>query len=142
MRRILAKDGVRKIEEPKVIRGLTSFQTIILGFAGLILLGALLLCLPIASREGKATAFSDTLFTATSAACVTGLVVKDTASYWSEFGQTIILILIQIGGMGVITFAAAIVMISGRKIKLMQVDDLLIAYRSGDLPRRHLVYPW
>ena len=138
MRRILAKDGVRKIEEPKVIRGLTSFQTIILGFAGLILLGALLLCLPIASREGKATAFSDTLFTATSAACVTGLVVKDTASYWSEFGQTIILILIQIGGMGVITFAAAIVMISGRKIKLMQRNTLkeaISAPRLGGVVR-------
>ena len=86
---------------------LSSFQIIILGFAGVIVLGALLLMLPISTQNGAVTPFSKTLFTATSAVCVTGLVVFDTASYWSGFGQLIILIMIQIGGLGVISVAAA-----------------------------------
>ena len=65
----------------------SSFEIIILGFAGVILAGALLLMLPVASREGNVTPFTETLFTATSAACVTGLAVRDTGSYWSVFGQ-------------------------------------------------------
>lgn len=82
---------------------LSSFQIIILGFAGVILLGALLLMLPIATKERVVTPFHETLFTATSATCVTGLVVQDTGSYWSVFGQAILLFLIQIGGLGVVT---------------------------------------
>ena len=74
----------------------SSFEIIILGFAGVILAGALLLMLPVASREGNVTPFTETLFTATSAACVTGLAVRDTGSYWSVFGQSVILLLIQI----------------------------------------------
>lgn len=68
----------------------SSFEIIILGFAGVILAGALLLMLPVASREGNVTPFTETLFTATSAACVTGLAVRDTGSYWSVFGQSVI----------------------------------------------------
>lgn len=99
---------------------LSSFQIIILGFAGVIVLGALLLMLPIATQNGVITPFSKTLFTATSAVCVTGLVVFDTASYWSGFGQLIILIMIQIGGLGVISVASFLSMLAGRKISLMQ----------------------
>ena len=69
---------------------LSSFQIIILGFAGVIVLGALLLMLQISTQNGEVTTISKTLFTATSAVCVTGLVVLDTASYWSGFGQLII----------------------------------------------------
>ena len=76
--------------------------------------------LPVASREGNVTPFTETLFTATSAACVTGLAVRDTGSYWSVFGQSVILLLIQIGGLGVVTIAVSIAMLSGRKISLMQ----------------------
>ena len=76
-------------------RRLSSFQIIILGFAGVILLGALLLMLPISTTGGNVTPFNETLFTATSAVCVTGLVVQDTGSYWSTFGQAVILALIQ-----------------------------------------------
>ena len=65
--------------------------------------GALLLMLPISTTNGRVTPFNETLFTATSAVCVTGLAVQDTGSYWSGFGQTIILVLIQIGGLGVVT---------------------------------------
>lgn len=103
---------------------LSSFQLILLGFAAVVVVGALLLMLPISSRSEGITPFPDALFTSTSAVCVTGLVVKDTASYWSGFGQLIILILIQIGGMGVITVAAAVAIFSGKKIGLMQRDTI------------------
>ena len=79
---------------------LTSFQLIILGFAGVIFLGSILLMLPVSSLDKVPTPFHEALFTATSAVCVTGLVVKDSGSYWSVFGQTVILALIQIGGLG------------------------------------------
>ena len=75
---------------------LSSFRIIIFGFMGVILLGALLLMLPISVKDGHGATFENTLFTSTSAVCVTGLVVKDTASYWSGFGQVVILLLIQI----------------------------------------------
>ncbi len=99
---------------------LSSFQIIILGFAGLIFLGALLLMLPISARARVVTPFSDALFTAVSAGCVTGLVVQDTATYWSGFGQAVILTLIQIGGLGVITIAVSFALLSGKKISLSQ----------------------
>ena len=99
---------------------LTTFQVIILGFAGVILLGAFILMLPISSAKGAVTSFHDALFTATSAVCVTGLAVRDTGSYWSVFGQAVILILIQVGGLGVVTVASAVTILSGKKISLMQ----------------------
>ena len=99
---------------------LSPFRIILLGFLLVILIGALLLALPPASSGGEAVPFGDALFTATSAVCVTGLVVRDTALSWSLFGQTVILILIQIGGMGVITLAVSLTVLSGRKIGLME----------------------
>ena len=99
---------------------LSSFQIIIMGFAGVILLGAFLLMLPISSRSSSVTPFSEALFTSTSAVCVTGLVVHDTASYWSVFGQAVIFILIQIGGLGVVTVAASLALLSHRRISLTQ----------------------
>ena len=99
---------------------ITPAQIIILGFLLLILAGTLLLMLPSASRAPGGASFFDALFTATSATCVTGLVVQDTALYWSPFGQLVILLLIQVGGMGVVTMAVAIFMFSGRKISLKQ----------------------
>ena len=80
----------------------SSFQVIIAGFAAVDLVGALLLMLPIAAQQRCVTPFHEALFTSTSALCVTGLVVQDTGSYWSAFGQSVILLLIQIGGLGVI----------------------------------------
>lgn len=102
------------------IRHISSSQIIILGFFVVILLGSLVLMLPIATRDGRGAFFYDALFTATSAVCVTGLIVKDTATYWSEFGQFIILLLIQIGGMGVVTVAVALMAFAGKKVGLMQ----------------------
>lgn len=115
-------------------RKLSSFQIIIIGFAGVILAGALLLMLPIASQGRVWTPFSDALFTSTSAVCVTGLVVQDTATYWSYFGQGVILTLIQIGGIGVIALAIFIASISGKKVSLMQrstLQDSISAHQIG-----------
>ena len=117
---------------------LSSFQIIISGFVGVILLGALLLMLPVSTTEGCITPFNETLFTATSAVCVTGLVVQDTGSYWSGFGQAVILALIQIGGLGVVTVAASFALLSGRKISLMQrstMQDAITAPKVGGVVR-------
>ena len=117
---------------------LSSFQIIILGFAGVILLGALLLMLPLSTKAGCVTPFHEALFTATSAVCVTGLVVQDTGSYWSVFGQTVILTLIQIGGLGVVTVAASFALLSGRRISLMQrstMQDAISAPKVGGIVR-------
>ena len=119
-------------------RRLSSFQIIILGFAAVILLGALLLMLPISTTGGNVTPFNETLFTATSAVCVTGLVVQDTGSYWSTFGQAVILALIQIGGLGVVTVAASFALLSGRRISLMQrstMQDAISAPKVGGIVR-------
>ena len=105
-------------------RKLSSFQIILLGFAGVILLGAFLLALPISSKAYEWTSFIDALFTSTSAVCVTGLIVFDTATHWTIFGQIVILLLIQIGGMGVVTIAVSIAVISGKKIGLFSRETM------------------
>ena len=125
-------------ETPSGKRKLSSFQIIILGFAGVILLGALVLMLPISSSSGEVTPFNEALFTSTSAVCVTGLVVQDTGSYWSGFGQAAIIALIQIGGLGVVTVAASFAMLSGRRISLMQrstMQDAISAPKIGGIVR-------
>ena len=117
---------------------LSSFKLIALGFAGVIVLGALILMLPFSSNTGSVTPFHEALFTSTSAVCVTGLVVQDTGSYWSAFGQAVILLLIQIGGLGVVTVAATFAMLSGRKISLMQrstMQDAISAPKVGGIVR-------
>ena len=117
---------------------LSSSQIIILGFAALILLGSLLLMLPISTQDGKGAGFMDALFTATSAVCVTGLIVQDTATYWSAFGQTILITLIQIGGMGVVTVAIAISLLSGKRISLKQrstMQEAISAHKVGGIVR-------
>ena len=100
------------------------FQKILLGFAVLILFGAILLMLPIASNEGVYTPFLKALFTSTSASCVTGLIVYDTASHWSLFGQAVILFLIQIGGLGVVVAVTSIILLSGKRIGYSQRNTL------------------
>ena len=95
-------------------------RIIIIGFMTLILTGTFLLMLPLSTRSGSGASFLDALFTATSATCVTGLVVHDTYQYWSIFGQSVILLLIQFGGMGVVTVAITLGIFSGKKIGLRQ----------------------
>ena len=116
----------------------SSAQVILLGFGVLILAGTLLLMLPVSSRSGQWTSFTDALFTATSASCVTGLIVQDTATYWSLFGQFVIITLIQIGGLGVVTMAIAIAMVSGSKISLSRrqtMQDAISATQVGGIVR-------
>ena len=107
---------------------LSSAQIIILGFAAVILLGSFLLMLPISTQDGQGSTFTDALFTATSAVCVTGLVVQDTATYWTTFGQVVVISLIQIGGMGVVTVAVAVALVSGKKISLKIVLRLCLSF--------------
>ena len=114
------------------------FRVIIFGFFLVILVGSLLLMLPVSSQQGVVTPFLDALFTSTSAVCVTGLVIHDTATYWSQFGQVIIILLIQIGGLGVVTVAGAFAILSGRKIGLMQrstMQEAIAAPNVGGIVR-------
>ena len=105
------RQRLRKMRPPQIIA---------LVFMGIILLGSGLLCLPAASRSGQTTDFLTSLFTATSATCVTGLIRVDTGSYWSGFGQAVILVMIQIGGLGFMTIASIFFFALRRKIGLRQ----------------------
>ena len=119
-------------------RRLSSSQIILLGFLGVIASGTILLMLPWARAGAGSAPFLDALFTATSATCVTGLITNDTATYWSVFGQTVILCLIQVGGLGVITVAIFITRLSGRKIGLMQrstMQEAIAAPQMGGIVR-------
>jgi trk system potassium uptake protein TrkH len=99
---------------------LTPARILVLGFGGIILVGAALLTLSIASKDGQRLRFLDALFTATSAVCVTGLVVVDTGSHFTRFGQTVIISLIQIGGLGFMTMSTLFAMVVGKKIGLKE----------------------
>jgi len=108
-------------------------QILAAGFALIILSGALLLMLPLASRNGASIPFLNALFTATSATCVTGLVVYDTWTQFSLFGQAIILLLIQIGGLGFMTFAILFAMALGKRIGLTERGYLMEAVSASQL---------
>lgn len=108
-------------------------QVLALGFAAVILLGAILLSLPISSRDGNPTNFIDALFTSTSAVCVTGLVTVDTGTHYSLFGQIVIMLLIQTGGLGFMTFATLIALILGKKISLRERLIMQEAYNTFNI---------
>ena len=108
----------------------TPSQILVTGFAGLILFGAFLLSLPLSSAAGEPTNFIDALFTATSAVCVTGLVVVDTGTYYSTFGQIVILLLIQIGGLGFMTMGTLFALLLGKKISLRERLIMKEAYNK------------
>ncbi|MBR6428312.1 MAG: Trk family potassium uptake protein [Clostridia bacterium] len=119
-------------------RRISPWIIIILGFSAVILAGTLLLILPFSSRTGKSVPFGDAAFTAVSAVCVTGLVVRDTASCWSGFGQGVILALIQIGGLGVVTAAVSVTMLSGKKLSLFTrstMQNAMSAPKLGGIVR-------
>lgn len=126
---MLLKEG----EDGVKIYRLQPVQILALGFAAVILVGALLLKLPIASADGNPTPFLDCLFTSTSAVCVTGLVTVDTGTHWSLFGQIVILLLIQIGGLGFMTFATMFAIILGRKISLKERLIMQEAYNAFNI---------
>jgi len=99
---------------------LSHVQTIALGFFLMIFIGTILLMLPIATKSRQPATIMEALFTATSASCVTGLVLQDTASYWSLFGQIVILAMIQIGGLGFMTIATMFFLLLRKRIGLKQ----------------------
>lgn len=99
---------------------LNGVQILALGFLIVIIIGAIILSLPISSRTGEPTNFLDAIFTSTSAVCVTGLITLDTSAHWSVFGQTVIITLIEIGGLGFMSFGVLISLILGKKITLRE----------------------
>ena len=109
---------------------LTTTQIIMLSFLAVIFLGSLLLSLPISSADGKAVSYLDALFTATTATCVTGLVTLTTASTWSVFGQAVILVLIQVGGLGVVTIMSALMILLQKR---MGIGDRLLIQDAFNL---------
>lgn len=119
-------------------RGMPHVRLIMLSFAAIIAVGAFLLMLPISSNSGSFTPPEDALFTATSATCVTGLVVFDTFAHWNGFGQAIILLLIQLGGLGLISFTTFFTLTIRRKLGIrdLQLANEYISNGSlKDVPR-------
>lgn len=118
---------------PQKSKELTSAQILVLGFAAMILFGTFLLMLPAATANGRGASLMEAFFTSTSAVCVTGLVVVDTGTYFSLFGQLVILSLIQIGGLGFMSFATIFALFLGKKIMLRNRMLLQQAYNQTDL---------
>ena len=116
-------------------KNLSAAKIIALTFGAIILLGAALLTLPIASRSGISCGFCPALFTATSATCVTGLVLYDTWTQWSGFGQTVIISLIQIGGLGFMSAATMLVFLLRKRIgfkqRLVMAQSLSVSDMDG-----------
>ena len=112
---------------------LTTTQIIASGFFVCIMIGSLLLALPISSRSGEWTPYIDALFTSTSATCVTGLTTVNTLEHWSFFGQFIIMLLIQLGGLGIVTFTTIVLMVMGRRITLKERLLIQNAYNLDTL---------
>ncbi len=108
-------------------------QSFVIGFLFVILVGSLILSLPISVRDGEEISYIDALFTSTSAVCVTGLVVVDTGTYYTMFGQIVILMLIQIGGLGIMTFGSFISLIMGNKMSLTTQTTSLEIYDQDSL---------
>jgi len=110
----------KEIHKVRWKKGLSPAQSIAIAFAVIILIGAVLLLLPVSSRTGESHSVLDALFAATSATCVTGLVPGDTYTMWSDFGQTVILILIELGGMGFMSVASLVILLLRKKAGLKQ----------------------
>ncbi len=112
---------------------LNATQIIPLVFAGIIVLGTVLLALPVASRDGNSCGIFPALFTATSATCVTGLVLFDTFTQWSGFGQTVILLMIEVGGLGFMSIASLVIFLLRRKVGLKQRMVMAQAMSLNDM---------
>lgn len=109
--------GIKALKRKNIY---TPVQILALGFAIVILTGAILLSLPIASQSGKITPFIDCIFTSTSAVCVTGLVTVDTGTHWTYFGKTVIMLLIETGGLGFMSVATLVFFFLGKRITLKE----------------------
>ena len=127
---IIKRQDLKQIMMKKKKITLSTTQIILLSFLVPILLGSILLALPISSASGEAVPYLDALFTATTSTCVTGLVTLPTASTWSLFGQIVILILIQIGGLGIVTVVSGLMLLLNRK---MGIGDRLLIQDAFNL---------
>ena len=116
-------------------RQLTYVQTIALGFFLVVMAGTLLLMLPVSSAGGEVTGFIPSLFTATSASCVTGLVMVDTGTHWSFFGQVVVLVLIQIGGLGFMTIATLFSKLVKRRMSIHERGVMAASISSSGFGR-------
>jgi trk system potassium uptake protein TrkH len=128
---------VLNLKIPKRI-ALAPTQVLVLGFAAVILTGAILLTLPVASASGESIGFINALFEATSAVCVTGLVAVDTRTDLTLFGQIVIICLIQVGGLGIMTFATLFFMIMGKRITFRErlvIQEALNEYSVSGVVR-------
>lgn len=127
-----------RVKQPNM----SPFKFLAIGFLSVISLGAVLLALPVASREGNMTPLIDTFFTATSAVCVTGLVVVDTGTYWSLFGKTVILLLIEVGAMGFMAISTLFALVMGKRITLKERLVIQEAYNTYNIQGviRHVIY--
>lgn len=114
-------------------RGLSTTQIIACGFLISMIIGMVLLMLPVSSKDGTFTNPVDALFTATTSVCVTGLTTVSTAEHWSVFGQIVIMILIQFGGLGIVTFTTAILLIASKRITLKERLLIKDAYNLNSL---------
>ncbi|MBE5752115.1 MAG: Trk family potassium uptake protein [Clostridiales bacterium] len=115
---------------------MTAWQVLALGYLVVVIIGAVLLRLPIATREGESTTFTNALFTSTSATCVTGLIAYDTNTHWTLFGQLVILCLIQLGGLGFMTIVTLIFRIVGKGMGLAQSKAFMLS--AGEDKRSEL----
>ncbi len=125
-----------QVKTKKII---SPFMVIVLSFLGLITVGSVLLALPCATQNGTPTPYIDSLFTAVSAACVTGLVVYDTSAHWSLFGQIVILVLIQLGGLGITTVALSLLSFANGKLSVAQRglgQQTVSSPKNGGVKRR------
>lgn len=123
----------------KKLKGIPPVRLIVVSFLLVILAGTILLCLPISARNGMPTAPLDALFTATSAVCVTGLIVFDTWSHWNLFGQIVILLLIQIGGLGLVTFTTGFTLLLRRKLGFRDMQLAVESTAGSVLHVRRLI---
>lgn len=126
------------------MKNLKPVQIILLGFLFTILTGSVLLTLPVAAKNGMATPYIDALFTATTSVCVTGLVVETTMTHWSIFGQGVILLLIQIGGLGVITITTGMLFLVGKRVsmgnRILIQESLGLNTMSGLISMVHKIF--
>lgn len=122
----------------KIVIDLKPTQVLVLGFLLVIIMGSLLLNLPFSSRDGRSIGYINALFTATSAVCVTGLVVVNTIEQWTLFGKIVILLLIQIGGLGIMTITTTMFILLGKKIRLKErliIQEALNQYTLAGMVR-------
>ncbi len=112
---------------------MTPTQIIVIGFASMILIGTLLLNMPLASKNGQPVGLINAIFTATSAVCVTGMAVVDTGRHWTVFGQVVIILLVQIGGLGIMTMSTSLALLTGRRITLKERILIQESLNQSDL---------